>query len=31
MDLMLEKDDDSLLFGEDVGFGGVFLTAQGLQ
>ena len=27
MDLMLENDDESLLFGEDVGFGGVFLTA----
>ena len=32
MDVMLEKDSDTLVFGEDVGKnGGVFRTTQGLQ
>lgn len=31
MDLALEKDDSTLLFGEDVGFGGVFRCSLNLQ
>lgn len=32
MDVMMERDDDVVVFGEDVGFfGGVFRATQGLQ
>mmetsp|Transcript_684 Transcript_684/g.677 ORF Transcript_684/g.677 Transcript_684/m.677 type:complete len:391 (+) Transcript_684:1-1173(+) len=31
MDLALEKYDNSFLFGEDLAFGGVFKTAEGLR
>ena len=32
MDVMLERDDDVVVFGEDVGyFGGVFRCTDGLQ
>ena len=32
MDLMLERDPDVIVIGEDVGyFGGVFLCTEGLQ
>jgi len=31
MDIALEKDPKALLFGEDVGFGGVFRCSEGLQ
>ena len=31
MDQIMEKDDSALVFGEDVGFGGVFRCSMGLQ
>ena len=31
LDLALEQDDSTLLFGEDVGFGGVFRCSLNLQ
>ena len=32
LDIMLERDEDVIVFGEDVGyFGGVFRTTDGLQ
>ena len=31
MDLALEKDPSAVIFGEDVGFGGVFRCTVGLQ
>ena len=32
MDVMMGRDDDVVVFGEDVGFfGGVFRATQGLQ
>ena len=32
MDVMMERDEDVVVFGEDVGFfGGVFRATQGLQ
>lgn len=31
LDLLMEKDDSALIFGEDVAFGGVFRCTIGLQ
>ena len=32
LDIMLERDDDVIVYGEDIGyFGGVFRTTEGLQ
>lgn len=31
LDLALEKDDSAVIFGEDVGFGGVFRCSLNLQ